>query len=50
MGAIGGGMDGAMPTVFVVDHDSNVRSALARLMRSLGMQVKTCASAREFLG
>jgi FixJ family two-component response regulator len=43
-------MDGATPTVFVVDDDGNVRSALARLLRSLGMQVKTCASAREFLG
>jgi FixJ family two-component response regulator len=43
-------MDGAMPTVFVVDDDVNVRSALARLIRSLGMQVETFASAREFLG
>jgi FixJ family two-component response regulator len=39
-----------MPTVFVVDDDVNVRSALARLIRSLGMQVETFASAREFLG
>ena len=40
----------AAPTVFVVDDDVNVRSALARLIRSLGMQVETFASAREFLG
>ena len=37
------------PTVFVVDDDVNVRDALARLIRSLGMQVETFASAREFL-
>jgi FixJ family two-component response regulator len=38
------------PTVFVVDDDGTVRRALARLLCSLGMQVKTLASAREFLG
>ena len=43
-------MDGAAPTVFVVDDEVNVRSALARLIRALGMQVKAFASAREFLG
>jgi RNA polymerase sigma factor (sigma-70 family) len=43
-------MDGTTPTVFVVDDDVNVRRALARLIRSLGMQVETFASAREFLG
>jgi FixJ family two-component response regulator len=43
-------MDGATPTVFVVDDDGNVRNALARLIRSLGIQVETFASAREFLG
>jgi FixJ family two-component response regulator len=37
------------PTVFVVDDESHVRRALARLIRSLGMQVETFASAREFL-
>jgi RNA polymerase sigma factor (sigma-70 family) len=42
-------MDGTVPTVFVVDDDSTVRSALARLIRSQGMQVKPFASAREFL-
>jgi RNA polymerase sigma factor (sigma-70 family) len=43
-------MDETVPTVFVVDDDVNVRSALARLIRSLGMQVQTFASACEFLG
>jgi RNA polymerase sigma factor (sigma-70 family) len=38
------------PTVFVVDDDGAVRSGLARLIRALGMQVETFASAREFLG
>src|SRR5215831_6076856 len=42
--------DETAPTVFVVDDDVNLRSALARLIRSLGMQVETFASAREFLG
>jgi FixJ family two-component response regulator len=41
--------DETAPTVFVVDDDVNVRGALARLIRSLGMQVETFASAREFL-
>src|SRR5215510_8485027 len=41
--------DETAPTVFVVDDDVNVRDALARLIRSLGMQVETFASAREFL-
>jgi len=43
-------MDAAAPTIFVVDDDGNVRGALARLLRALGMQVETFASAREFLG
>jgi RNA polymerase sigma factor (sigma-70 family) len=50
MRTTGGSMDETAPTVFVVDDDVNVRGALARLMRSLGMQVETFASAREFLG
>ena len=43
-------MDRTTPTVFVVDDDASVRCALARLIRSLGMQVETFASGREFLG
>jgi FixJ family two-component response regulator len=42
-------MDKTVPMVFVVDDDDTVRSGLARLLRSLGIQVKTFASAREFL-
>src|SRR5262249_49671573 len=49
MQAIGGSMDETKPTIFVVDDDASVRCALARLIRSIGMQVETFASAREFL-
>ena len=43
-------MERTVPTVFVVDDDATVQRALARLIRSHGMQVKTFASARAFLG
>jgi FixJ family two-component response regulator len=36
--------------VFLVDDDASVRRALARLIKSAGHQVRTFASAREFLG
>jgi len=39
----------ATPTVLVVDDDTNVRAALARLIRSAGLQVNTFASVPEFL-
>jgi FixJ family two-component response regulator len=42
-------MNGTVPTVFVIDDDSIVRNALARLIRSHGMQVEIFASARAFL-
>jgi FixJ family two-component response regulator len=42
-------MDETTPTIFVVDDDDSVRCALARLIRSVGMQVATFASGREFL-
>lgn len=35
--------------VFVVDDDSSVREALSSLIRSVGLQVQTFASAAEFL-
>jgi FixJ family two-component response regulator len=35
--------------VFVVDDDNSVRKALARLIRSVGLNVETFASARDFL-
>jgi len=35
--------------VFVVDDDDSVRKALARLIRSVGLNVETFASAHEFL-
>ena len=37
------------PTVFVVDDDDSVRKALARLIRSTGLEVETFASAHDFL-
>ena len=43
-------MDETEPTVFVVDDDDSVRRALARLIRSIGMQVETFSSSQEFLG
>ena len=36
-------------TVFVVDDDASVRKALARSIQTAGLNVKTFASAREFL-
>lgn len=42
-------MDGTPPMVFVVDDDTGVRGALARLIRALGLHVETFASGREFL-
>ena len=35
--------------IFVVDDDVSMREALQRLLRSVGLQVTTFASAREFL-
>jgi RNA polymerase sigma factor (sigma-70 family) len=43
-------MDATPPTVCVVDDDAAVRTALARLLRSVGLRVDTFASASEFLG
>jgi FixJ family two-component response regulator len=37
------------PTVFVIDDDPTVRSALERLLRGAGWTVRTFASAEEFL-
>ncbi len=37
------------PMIFVVDDDESVRSALKRLIRSVGLDVETFASAQEFL-
>lgn len=38
------------PTVFVVDDDQAMRNSLKWLIESIGMKVKTYASADEFLG
>ena len=37
------------PTVFLVDDEASVLKALARLLRSAGLNVKTFASPQEFL-
>ena len=37
------------PMVFVVDDDESLRKALKRLIKSVGMNVETFATAREFL-
>jgi two-component system response regulator FixJ len=37
------------PTVWIVDDDDSVRRSFARLLRSAGVRVVECSSAREFL-
>jgi len=37
------------PIVFVIDDDLSVREALSSLIRSVGLQVQTFASSKEFL-
>lgn len=41
--------DAALPIVYVIDDDASLREALARLFRSVGLQVTAFASAPEFL-
>ena len=48
--ATGQARDRTALRVFVIDDDGDVRRALARLIRSFGLQVQTFASAHEFLG
>ena len=38
------------PVVFVVDDDPSMRATLTDVMRSIGLQVQTFASTREFMG
>ncbi len=40
----------ALETVIVIEDDESMRSALARLIRSVGLRVQTFSSAQEFLG
>ena len=39
----------SVPLVFVLDDDPSVRRSLARLIRSIGFEARTFASAAEFL-
>jgi len=41
-------MTEAEPTVFVVDDDPSVRRSTERLVRSMGFNVQTFATAKEF--
>ena len=36
-------------TVLVIDDDASIRESLSNLIRSMGLNVQTCASAQEFL-
>ena len=42
-------MSPSEPAVYVVDDDPSVRFAMERLLKSMGLTVKTFASAQEFL-
>jgi FixJ family two-component response regulator len=42
-------MSSPAPTIFVVDDDPSVRTAIARVLRAAGLAVTTCASAQEYL-
>lgn len=42
-------MNDKMPVVFVVDDEKAVRKSLARLIKSVGLNVQAFSSAREFL-
>ena len=43
-------MNGPNPTIFVIDDDAPMRSALSYLLQSAGYKVETHSSAEEFLG
>jgi FixJ family two-component response regulator len=45
-----GHVDAEQPIVLVIDDDYSVRSSLERLIQSVGLDVETFASARDFLG
>ena len=41
---------GALPTVFIVDDDSDMREAIKDLVESVGLRAESFASGEEFLG
>jgi FixJ family two-component response regulator len=51
LGALGSSPPGdEQPIVFVVDDDPSMRATLADVMRSVGIEVQTFQSAKDFLG
>jgi len=50
LGALSIPPEDEQPVVFVVDDDASMRATLSDVMRSVGLQVQTFASAREFMG
>jgi CheY-like chemotaxis protein len=40
---------GTLSTIYIIDDDGSVRRSLARLLESVGLRVRTYASAEEFL-
>jgi FixJ family two-component response regulator len=42
-------MPDASPTVLIIDDDPNVRASIGRLLKSVGLEVRTYASISEFL-
>ena len=47
--ALGSAETGDQPIVFVIDDDDSVRRSLERLLRSVGLDVQTFSTARDFL-
>jgi FixJ family two-component response regulator len=43
-------MTASRPTVFIVDDDGAIRDSIGNLIRSVGLNVRLFATAREFLG
>jgi FixJ family two-component response regulator len=51
LGALGSNPPGdEQPVVFVIDDDASMRATLSDVMRSVGLEVQTFQSAKDFLG
>jgi FixJ family two-component response regulator len=42
-------MSSAAPVVFIIDDDAGVRSAMQRLLKSVGLRSEAFAAANDFL-